>query len=65
MPGIGPHGKPQAKISITMPDGSLLTILTEEVTIEFSREFQDVTTRSSVSKTYLVDKGTFTIKGKL
>jgi len=48
-----------------MPDGSLLTILTEDVTIEFSRDFQDVTTRSSVSKTYLVDRGTFTIKGKL
>ena len=49
-----------------MPDGSLLTILTEDVTISFDREFQDdVTTRSSVSKTYFVDKGTFTIKGKL
>jgi len=63
--GIGPHGKPQAKISVTMPDGSLLTILTEEVTIEFSRDFQDVTSWSSPTRTYLVDKGTFTIKGKL
>jgi len=48
-----------------MPDGSLLTIFTEEVTISFDRNFVDVTRWTEVSKTYLVDKGTFTIKGKL
>ena len=48
-----------------MPDGSLLTILTEDVTIEFSRDFQDVTSWRSATRTYLVDRGTFTIKGKL
>ena len=65
MPGRGPNGKPQARISVLTHDGTLLTIFSVEFSISVDHEFQDVTTRNSVSKTYLVDKGTFTIKGKL
>lgn len=55
----------QAVISAQMPDGTLLTIITADVTISFDRDFVDVTSWNDANKTYLVDKGTFTIKGKL
>lgn len=52
-------------IAITLPDGSSLNIQSDQVTIEFSRDFVDVTRWTSAQTTYMVDKGTFTIKGKL
>jgi hypothetical protein len=48
-----------------MPNGDRLNIQSDQVTIEFSRDFVDVTRWTDARKTYMVDRGTFTIKGKL
>ena len=48
-----------------MPTGDVLNIESDDVQIEFSRDFVDVTSWNAASRTYLLDKGTFTIKGKL
>jgi hypothetical protein len=48
-----------------MPNGDRLEIQSDQVTIEFSRDFMDVTRWTGVQKTYMADRGTFTIKGKL
>jgi hypothetical protein len=55
----------KTEITIKMPNGDMLEIVSDQVTIEFSRNFVDVTRWTSSTKTYMVDKGTFTIKGKL
>jgi hypothetical protein len=58
--------RPATEISIKMPNGDQLHIQTDQkVTIEFNRDFTDVTRWTDTNRTYLVDKGTFTIKGKL
>ena len=64
-PGKVFESKAKTTISIAMPDGSGLHIETEEVTISFDRNFQEVTTRSDAKRVYMVDRGTFTIVGKL
>ncbi len=58
-------GGPKAQIVISMPDGSVLTIETDDIKISFDRSFTEVTTRSDSRPVYLVDRGTFTIEGRL
>lgn len=62
---FGPNSSRETVITIQMPDDNVIQIQTKEVSIEFERDFTDVTTRRSPVKTYLVDRGTFTIKGKM
>jgi hypothetical protein len=57
--------KAKTEITVLMPNGDRLEIQSDQVTIEFSRDFVDVTRWTSAQKTYMVDRGTFTIKGKL
>lgn len=64
-PGARFEAREQVVISITMPDGSMLHIQTQEVEISFDRDFTEVTTRSDAQRVYQVDRGTFTIKGRL
>jgi hypothetical protein len=64
-PGKVFESKAKTTISITMPDGSVLHIETDEVTISFDRDFAEVTGWSDLRRIYKIDRGTFTIKGKL
>jgi hypothetical protein len=57
--------KPKAEIVVKMPTGDVLTIVSDQVTINFDRDFQDITTRFDTQKVYMVDKGTVTIVAKL
>ena len=53
-------------ITIQMPNRDVLVISTDKkVTIEFERQFVDATTFNNFNKVYKVDKGSFTIKGKM
>jgi len=58
--------EPPTLITIQMPNRDVLVISTDKiVSIEFERDFMDVTSFSNKNKVYKVDKGTFTIKGKM
>lgn len=58
--------EPPTLITIQMPNRDVLVISTDKiVSIEFERDFVDASRFSSKNKVYTVDKGTFTIKGKM
>lgn len=65
-PSSGPGEKPKAVVTVQMPDGTVLHIQTETLTIEFEQDFQQSVSVSNYGPiTYKVDRGTFTIRGKL
>jgi len=57
--------KPKAEITVKMPSGDVLTVISDQVTINFDRDFQDITTRADAHPVYMVDRGTVTIVAKL
>ena len=57
--------KAKTEITVLMPNGDRLNIQSDQVTINFDRDFQDITTRADAHPVYMVDRGTVTIVAKL